>query len=344
MTDRPFPLTPPPANQPLRGRRGSGWVDQAGADRAARFVPADNASRDNTRGAAVPAGGQPARVTAAARETGGPSGPSAAVNVERTVTVVAGSQQAATRSDAAARGGESGSGERSGFPAGARATIIPNLFFSTVLPRIEEPAELVVSTYLFYALGRRRGYPRVITYDELAAEAPLRKALGRLDGGIEASLRRGLELAVLRGTILRAQRRPERVGGPTIDLYLINTETARGMLAAGQLAGVELSLAPLPLPDESPPSIFALYEENIGTIAPLIAEQMREVEAEYPMSWIVAAFREAVSLNKRNWRYIVRILERWRAEGRTDATLGRDLSKNSRGRDLEGRYRNLVRR
>ena len=234
---------------------------------------------------------------------------------------------------------EGGRGHRSfpGFPAGARATIVPSLFFSAVLPQIEDPAELVVSAYLFFALGRKSGFPRFLTYEDLAAEAPLRRALGRLPGGVEDALRRGLEAAVARGTVLRALR-------GTRELYLIHTEAAREALGSGRLAGIELPPAPEPLPDEPPPTIYALYEENVGTISPLIADELREVEESYPMTWIVAAFKEAVSMNKRNWRYITRILERWRAEGRTDATVGRDLPGNPRRRDLEGRYHGLVRR
>lgn len=224
-----------------------------------------------------------------------------------------------------------------GFPAGARATLIPNLFFAELLPQVEDQAEMLVTLYLFFALGRRRGFPRAVTFDELATELPLRRALARLAGGVEEGLRRGLERAVARGAVLRARR-------DGVDLYLINTAAARAAIAAGRLPGVELVPAPAPLPDEPPPSIYTLFEENIGTISPLIADELREVEASYPAAWIVAAFKEAVSLNKRNWRYIVRILERWRAEGRSDATVGRDLQGHPRRRDLEGRYRNVVRR
>jgi DNA replication protein len=237
-----------------------------------------------------------------------------------------------------------------GFPAGARATVVPNLFFAAVLPQIEDPAELVVSCYLFFALGRRRGFPRFVTFEELAAEAPLRRALARLGGAVEDTLRRGLEAAVARGVVLRAQASPPPPGR-SADLYLLHTEAARAALRGGRLAGIVLSSAPEPLPDEPPPSIYALYEENVGPISPLIADELREAEETYPASWIVAAFREAVALNRRNWRYIVRILERWRAEGRTDATAGRDLAGHppqpggaGRRRDLEGRYRGLVRR
>jgi DnaD/phage-associated family protein len=196
--------------------------------------------------------------------------------------------------------------------------------------------------YLFFALGRRRGYPRSLSLAELAAEEPLRRSLARLEGGVEAALRRGLDAAVTRGAVLRAlARTPE---GREREVYLLHTEAARQALATGGVKGLTLAPEPEPLPDEAPPSIYALYEENIGTISPLIAEDLRETEARYPAGWIVAAFTEAVAMNKRNWRYVVRILERWRAEGRTDATVGRTVPGHPRQRDLEGRYRGLVRR
>jgi len=64
------------------------------------------------------------------------------------------------------------------------------------------------------------------------------------------------------------------------------------------------------------PTIFVLYEQNIGMLTPMIAEELRDAEKHFPIEWIADAFREAVSLNKRSWRYILRILERWRDEGR----------------------------
>ena len=39
----------------------------------------------------------------------------------------------------------------------------PNVFFSELLSQIEDEAELRVTLYVFYALGRRKGYPRFVT-------------------------------------------------------------------------------------------------------------------------------------------------------------------------------------
>ena len=218
-----------------------------------------------------------------------------------------------------------------GFPAGARATLIPNLFFSDVLPAIDDPAELIVSAYLFFALGRRRAAARRLTRTELAADPSLRRALDRLSGGADAALDRGLAAAVARGTA-------RRVGHNSGSEYTINDVPGRALAALDDSEG---SPSVMPAATEPHPNIYALYEETIGTISPLIADELRAAEEDYPAAWIEAAFREAAGHNKRSWRYVVRILERWRDEGRHDATPGRDSEAR---RDLAGRWRDLTHR
>lgn len=115
-----------------------------------------------------------------------------------------------------------------------------------------------------------------------------------------------------------------RGDGRSEEVYLLDTPHNRG--AAERLAGEELHLEE-PLPPAAPaatPNIFALYEENVGAITPLIADDLKDAEERYPPQWIGAAFREAVSLNKRSWRYIHSILKRWEAEGPDYEEAGRD--------------------
>ena len=220
-----------------------------------------------------------------------------------------------------------------GFPAGARAVAIPSLFFTAVLPRIDDPAELVVTVYFFFAHARKKGQPRFLTYAELAADASL----------AEGALRRGLTAAVERGTLLRLA--VERDGHGE-ELFFLNTPAGRRAVAAVKAGRLELGYVQ---PDsgtgrEPLPSIFALYEENIGTIGPLIADELTDAEARYPKEWIEAAFREAVSLNKRSWSYIAAILRRWEAEGPNYEKAGRDTEGDRGKRSPFERYRHLIQR
>jgi len=80
------------------------------------------------------------------------------------------------------------------------------------------------------------------------------------------------------------------------------------------------------------PNVYTLYEQNIGLLTPIVAEKLQEAEGHYPVEWINAAFEEAVLNNKRNWRYIERILERWTVEGRQS---GKDRGSVEQSLDLD---------
>src|SRR5574337_591653 len=70
------------------------------------------------------------------------------------------------------------------------------------------------------------------------------------------------------------------------------------------------------------PNIFALYEQNIGMLPPLLAEELREAAETYPPEWIEEAFRLAVQQNKRRWSYIRAILKRWHSDGKGEQEYG----------------------
>jgi DnaD/phage-associated family protein len=230
-----------------------------------------------------------------------------------------------------------------GFPAGARATAVPSVFFSELLPQIEDEDELRVTLYLFYALGRRKGYPRFITERELRAEAPLQAALG--DGGSPETLdrlSRGLSAAIERGSVLRIEVEREDKGEA---LYFLNTPSDRRAVELIQRRQIDLG-RPLPAESGVPASkrrnVFQLYEEVIGPLTPLVAEELEEAERLYPYEWLEEALREAALLNKRSWRYASRILQRWATEGRTRETAGRDPGEGNTARaQLLRRYRGL---
>jgi DnaD/phage-associated family protein len=88
--------------------------------------------------------------------------------------------------------------------------------------------------------------------------------------------------------------------------------------------------------------VFALYEALIGTMSPLIADELAEAERLYPQEWLEGAFREAAAQNARSWRYVSKILERWAVEGRDHAKTERDPGAESRY--LSGKYGAIVRR
>ena len=231
-----------------------------------------------------------------------------------------------------------------GFPAKMEFTPIPNFFLSAILPQINDISELKTTLHVLAVLYRKRGYPRFVTYGELLGNASL---MTNLRGGAKPPdevLRGALEMATQRGTIIHMVLDRD---GASEDVYFLNTESDRRIVAKIQSGELKLSglkaVGQTYAEVEEQPDIFTLYEQNIGMLTPMIAEELREAEKLYPEVWIRDAIKEAVSLNKRNIRYIVRILERWSAEGRSDGTYQR-YSKTDPRRYLGQKYDHMVRR
>jgi DnaD/phage-associated family protein len=232
-----------------------------------------------------------------------------------------------------------------GFPAKMQFTPLPNFFFSTLLTQISDIAELKITLYIFWALYHKRGYPRFITYRELLGNKSLMSSLKEARPPDEV-LRHALEMATKRGTILHMVL--DRDGMPE-DVYFLNTESDRQITA--KIQNGELSLSGLKAKEqtyidtEEPPDIFTLYEQNIGMLTPMIAEELKEAMKLYPESWIRDAIKEAVNQNIRKKSYILAILERWSTEGKSNGTYREDSAKKpSPDKYIKGKYGHMVRR
>ena len=232
-----------------------------------------------------------------------------------------------------------------GFPARMQFTPIPNLFFSTLLPQISDITELKITLHILGALYRKRGYPRFITYGELLGNKSVTSSLSQGTRPPDEALRSALEMATRRGSILRVVL--DRDGVPE-DAYFLNTESDRQIVA--KIENGELILSGLkakgqaPIETEEQPNIFTLYEQNIGMLTPMIAEELREAEKLYPEAWIRDAIKEAVNQNIRKKSYILAILERWSTEGKSDGTHRRDFRKTGPDKYIKGKYGHMVRR
>ncbi|MFC1916243.1 DnaD domain-containing protein [Chloroflexota bacterium] len=231
-----------------------------------------------------------------------------------------------------------------GFPARMEFTPLPNFFLSALLPQISDMSELKTTLHVLAALYRKRGYPRFVSYQELLGNTGLMSSLKGGDKPPDEVLRNALEMATKRGTIIHMIL--DRDGVPE-DVYFLNTESDRQIVA--KIQNGELKLSGLKadgqayVETEEQPDIFTLYEQNVGMLTPMIAEELREAEKLYPEAWLRDAVKEAVSLNKRSIRYIIRILERWSAEGKSDGTYQR-VSKKDPDKYIKGKYGHMVRR
>ncbi len=213
----------------------------------------------------------------------------------------------------------------SGFPSGqVSSASIPEPVFTELVPIIDDLAELKLTLHVLWRLGQQRGRVRYLRRADLVSDRVLLAGLGRAP--VE-TLNETLRRVVERGTLLEAET---TVAGADETVYFANTPKGRAAVEAIEQGGWPDELA-----SAARPNVFALYEANVGMLTPLISDELRAAEREYPAEWIEDAFRQAVSLNKRSWKYIHAILERWRTEGRGD---GRRSPEAERRRYVEGEY------
>ncbi len=214
-----------------------------------------------------------------------------------------------------------------GLSAPVRFDRLPSPFFTELLPQIDHLGELKVTLYTLWRLDRMEGEFRFVRESDFLADARFLEGLADSPERAEAVLRESLARCVERGTLLRAEI---RLRGEAVRLYFFNSPKGRMAVEAIQKGSWR------PLDEEAPvpiellperPTIYQLYEENIGPLSPLLAETLQEAEDQYPARWIEEAFRIAVEKNVRNWRYVEAILRRWHERGYDARKDRRDTEK-----------------
>ncbi|MBL8133323.1 MAG: DnaD domain protein [Anaerolineae bacterium] len=195
-------------------------------------------------------------------------------------------------------------------------------FIVDLLPHIDNLAELKVTLFTLWAIRQREGSARYLLLRDFAAHAEFYASLGESP---EDVLRTAVEDACGRGTLISV---PVPLNGVDELILFVNDDAGRA--AAGQVrAGRWQSVAGAHPVEILPPrpTLYSLYEQNIGALTPMIRDELLAAEKEYPASWIEEAMRLAVTSNKRNWRYVRAILNRWQKEGKQNETAPRSVAE-----------------
>ena len=236
-----------------------------------------------------------------------------------------------------------------GFPdIKMKAVVIPDFFFSELLPQIDDLAELKLTLHCFWLLNEQEGELRYLRGDDLRTDTRLLNSLTIGDDLRPPAtvLEDALERAAARNTLLKleittdmargnyaitgdvdfgdmglgdAASAPDAADTIIEDWYFMNTVKGRQMLA--MIRQGRLNELKAVIPDDARlhverPNVFVLYEQNIGLLTPLITDRLRDMEKTYPPDWIQDAFETAVAKNARNLKYIQAILKRWETHGR----------------------------
>lgn len=197
---------------------------------------------------------------------------------------------------------------------------MPRAFFTDVLPGLTDLSEIQVTLAFFRIASESGGIEQPIDEGSVRRDRPLRSAL-RIPGSPrepDARIATGLDLAVGRGSLLRFVA--EHHDGERI-WYYVNTPANQALVSAmarGAVAPPTTVRQTDDMPTIRPerPNVFRLYEQNVGLLTPLIAEQLIAALETYPQPWIEEAIAEAVAYNRRSWRYVQRILDQWATNGR----------------------------
>jgi len=228
-----------------------------------------------------------------------------------------------------------------GFPEGkSRQILIPESFFRELLPAIDHLGELKLTLYFLWRLNRMEGQFRYLTRVDFAKDSRFMLSLSANPQQAGPALDLALKRAVERGTLLKAEISR---GQGSEELYFLNSAKGRAAveaIARGEWRYTDEARVEVTLGEEQK-NIFELYEQNIGPLTPMIADELRDAEETYPAQWIEDAVRIAVENNVRNWRYITAILTRWQEKGRDDRKDRRDTEKDRR-RYIEGDFADFI--
>jgi DNA replication protein len=214
-----------------------------------------------------------------------------------------------------------------------RQVKIPATFFSDLLPLIDDLAELKVVLFAMWALPQKESGARYLRPGDFANDSALMTGLQATqpDTAPDEILAQALNQSVARGALLRIEKQGE-------PLYFMNSPAGRSAVAdleAGRWLPGDAHNPVEILPER--PNIFQLYEANIGSITPMLAEELKDAAAEFPAAWLEEAMRLAVEHNKRSWRYVRAILDRWHREGK-DRGFTAESDQQSGEKYVSGKY------
>lgn len=229
-----------------------------------------------------------------------------------------------------------------GFPEGLTSLIrIPELFFSDVVPNINNIDDLRLLLYIFWRIEKTEEPVHYLRKDSVINDPFFYSIYSYLDPLDVPSIVDGaVERLVDFGVILISSI----INNDThLDFLFINSPKGRSAVEAinsGKwIPGTETNHSTEWLIDYT--SIFKLFEENIGIITPLIADALSDAESSYPLTWIQEAIQIAAERNKRNWKYIDGILRRWEKDGRSKKQYSEDSEKDRR-KYIEGEFADYI--
>tara|TARA_B100001013_G_scaffold215856_1_gene131509 strand:- start:1628 stop:2335 length:708 start_codon:yes stop_codon:yes gene_type:complete len=207
------------------------------------------------------------------------------------------------------------------FPKGVHFTPVPSPLLGPMLKHISSYNELVCLLRFLNLIHLEKKHPKWIEQNLLLSDEVLQSVIGSTSAILYA-----LDKCVENGIILRTSLSKNE----ETQVLVLNTFDSKSNIDRIIHDGAETTLEVIENKNQIE-NIFSLYENNIGTLNPLITEELKYAQDQYSEEWIKDAFREAVVNNARSWRYIQSILKNWGTNGRTQSD-NPDRRKSGRNR------------
>ena len=207
-----------------------------------------------------------------------------------------------------------------GFPAGKmEEVLIPARLLTDLLNRIDSLAETRLTLYCYQQIGRLSEQDAWLCAGKLQSDPVLLEMMSGLSElhTPQEVLDDALEKALVRNSLLGLAL-PGGDGESDDTALFLNTETGRRLRALMSATGsVGRGTGGVPLVaqlSESEP--FRLYHQNFGLLTPVLADQLRNLIEDFPLTWVCEAMEIAVGRNIQALAYVKAILNRWEREAR----------------------------
>ena len=211
-----------------------------------------------------------------------------------------------------------------------RYTPTPNIVFGKLLDEIEDINNLKFILRIIWMINQVKRVPKYITIKEITSDKILYPIIYKESvKEIETACISMIQKPSLNELLMCHQINEN---GSHNTIVALNTSRNKAMLFKIQQIDQSDSVfqSTVDIAEETS-NIFKLYEDNIGVLNPIIADELKAAENTYPHDWVSSAFKEAVLRNKRSWQYIKTILENWYREGKTDGRIGGNSKKSRYG-------------
>jgi DNA replication protein len=193
---------------------------------------------------------------------------------------------------------------------------------------IDNLSEFQLVLRILFMVQHQSGFPRFVTRKQIEQDPLLTRLFGRKVTDTSGEINSVLDRSVRNGHLTKIL--VESTHGEQ-ELVLLSVVENHEFIRRSDQREVNLSgLGRVRIIAETLPvvqDVFSMYEENIGIITPIVADELKDAETNYPYEFIADAIKEAAERNKRSWRYVAAILRSWAQEGRQSGSDWRRAEK-----------------